>query len=105
VDVFVAGIDELARAQLARRVTLRLGEHEEVVLPVASQEDIVLQKLRWYRLGGETSERQWGDVLGVLRARSGDLDLAYLRAQAAGAGLEDLLDRALDEAERRGEPG
>jgi hypothetical protein len=35
--------------------------------PVASPEDIVLAKLEWYRAGGEVSERQWGDVLGVLK--------------------------------------
>ena len=34
--------------------------------PIASAEDTVLSKLEWFRLGGETSERQWWDVVGVL---------------------------------------
>lgn len=29
----------------------------------------MIAKLEWYRLGGEDSERQWGDILGVLVAR------------------------------------
>jgi hypothetical protein len=35
-----------------------------VVLPIHPPEDILLQKLRWFRLGGEVSDRQWRDVLG-----------------------------------------
>lgn len=33
----------------------------------ASPEDTLLHKLVWYKLGNEISDRQWGDILGVLR--------------------------------------
>jgi hypothetical protein len=62
--------------------------------PVASPEDTVLAKLEWFRLGGETSERQWWDIIGVLRVTSG-IDRGYLRAWAQSLGVADLLERAL----------
>ena len=34
---------------------------------VASPEDVIAQKLYWYRLGDEISERQWNDAIGVLK--------------------------------------
>ena len=65
---------------------------------VATAEDVVLHKLEWYRLGGEVSERQWTDVVGVLSVQTDALDLAYMRRWAAALGVEDLLTRALAEA-------
>jgi hypothetical protein len=62
-------------------------------------EDTILAKLEWFRRGGETSQRQWGDVLGVLRASEAVLDQAYLRLGAGELGVEDLLERAIQEAE------
>ena len=61
---------------------------------------MVLAKLEWYRRGGEVSERQWTDVMGVLRATGSALELPYLQQGAVELGVADLLDRALDEAER-----
>ncbi len=96
VDVFVAGSDELARQELVRRVPAQI---EGADLFVASAEDIVVQKLRWYRKGGEVSERQWSDVLGVLRVARGRLDLEYVREWAERAGVSDLLHRAIARSE------
>jgi hypothetical protein len=62
--------------------------------PVSSPEDTILAKLEWFRSGNEVSERQWSDVVGVLRARLNDLDIAYLERWAAALGVVDLLDRA-----------
>jgi hypothetical protein len=55
----------------------------------------VVAKLEWYRLGGEDSERQWGDILGVLRLNAGKLDLELLHSSAAELGVADLLVKAL----------
>jgi hypothetical protein len=63
-----------------------------------SPEDLILGKLDWYRQGGEISERQWNDVLGVLRVQQDNLDLAYLRRWAVELGLPELLQRALSES-------
>ena len=65
--------------------------------PVASAEDTVLAKLEWFRLGGESSERQWWDIVGVLKVTQ-QADLAYLRHWASSLGVADLLDRALADA-------
>lgn len=98
VDVFVARPREFDRAQLARRQLHLLSEEPECRAYVASAEDIVLAKLEWYRLGGEVSERQWRDVLGVLKVQGDRLDLEYMRRMAAGLGVADLVSRALEEA-------
>ena len=93
VDIFVAGGTPLDRQQLARRrrVEVRPGE----VLHVHPPEDILLQKLRWYRLGGEVSDRQWRDILGIVRVQAERLDVGYLRTYAPSIDVTDLLERAL----------
>ena len=64
---------------------------------VASPEDTVLAKLEWFRAGGESSERQWWDILGVLRVTANP-DLSYLHRWATELGVDDLLQRALVDA-------
>lgn len=41
------------------------------------------------------SDRQWGDVTGVLKVQGERLDFAYLRHWAKELGVADLLERAL----------
>lgn len=65
---------------------------------IRSAEDQILRKLSWYRAGGEVSDRQWRDVIGILRVQGGRLDLVSLRAVAGEAGLSELLERALVDA-------
>ena len=64
---------------------------------VAKAEDTLLSKLEWYRLGGEVSERQWRDVLGILKIQTGNLDMDYLRKWAKELKVSDLLKRAITE--------
>lgn len=66
---------------------------------IASAEDVILAKLEWYRLGGKVSERQWSDVLGVLKVQGDLLDREYLRKWADQLGVLDLLQQAFVEAE------
>lgn len=93
VDVFVPKGDPLGRLQLARRRYMTLDDGAR--LPLSSPEDVILQKLDWYRRGGAVAERQWRDIAGVLLVSGPQLDLAYLRETAAEAGIGDLLERAL----------
>jgi hypothetical protein len=63
-----------------------------------SPEDIILHKLMWYQMGGRVSERQWLDVLGVLKVQGIDLDAGYLHEWAAKLGVAALLAQAWSEA-------
>jgi hypothetical protein len=65
---------------------------------VKTPEDTILRKLLWYEGGGAVSDRQWRDVLGVLRVSGAMLDDRYLDDWAARLGVDALLGRARAEA-------
>ena len=100
VDVFVLGTRAYDHEAFRRMVREALDEQDESVRSffVCSAEDTVLSKLEWYRQGGEVSERQWTDVLGVLKVQREALDPDYLRRWAAELGVSDLLTRAIHDA-------
>lgn len=93
VDVFIAGGTPLDDQQLVRRqrVEVRPGQFIYIHPP----EDILLQKLRWFAKGGGVSDRQWRDILGIIRTQGERLDLAYLAANAPAIEVEVVLERAL----------
>lgn len=95
VDVFVSTGRAFDREAISRTRAEVIGEGEAArAFAVASAEDTVLLKLEWYRKGGEVSERQWADVLGILRILRARLDETYLDRWAASLGVTDLLERA-----------
>lgn len=98
VDVFLPRNRAFDASQLARRRVEVVERNPDVEMYVASPEDNVLAKLEWYRMGGDVSNRQWEDVLGILKVRADDIDKQYLRHWAARLGLSDLLLRAFDDA-------
>ena len=95
VDLFVAGGTPLDAQQLARRRTVELPGGR--TMQIHPPEDILLQKLRWYRQGGNVSDRQWRDILAIVRVQGPKLDRDYLRANAPVLGVSDLLTKALAE--------
>jgi hypothetical protein len=95
VDVFIPNPGPFQRSQFARAQRQTFDLEPEVSANFASAEDTILSKLKWYRMGGEVSDRQWRDVLGVLKTREGELDLDYLRKWANELNVKDLLERAL----------
>lgn len=62
---------------------------------LTTAEDIVLHKLEWYRLGNEISERQWLDVVGVLRVQAEAIDVEYLRHWGNAIDVANLVERAI----------
>jgi hypothetical protein len=97
VDVFIPKPRDFDRMQLQRSTPFVITADPERSILVTSPEDIILSKLEWYRMGDEVSDRQWRDILGVMKTKSSELDLVYLRDWARQLNVEDLLDRALKE--------
>jgi hypothetical protein len=97
VDLFVLGEGLLDRMQIARRIRITIPGVAGRIW-VTSAEDQVLRKLDWYRNTGNESERQWRDVVGILRIHSDAMQLDYLRETARELNLEALLDDATDAA-------
>lgn len=94
-DIFPLRRDAYSLRQMERRryAAARALGPEAVECAVASPEDVLLNKLRWYRLGGERSERQWQDALGILEVQGERLDRGYLAEWSAELGVADLLER------------
>lgn len=97
VDLFVCRDGDYDRGSLSRCVERSLQPGTRP-FRVATAEDTLLRKLEWYRKGGEVSDRQWQDVLGVLRLVRSGLDRDYLELWAPRLGVDDLLRRAMHEA-------
>lgn len=94
-DVFIPKGDAWSHEELSRARSERFDTTEgPLTIRFASAEDTLLHKLIWYRLGNEVSDRQWGDVLGLLKVQSGSLDLEYLEQWARLLDVWDLLGRA-----------
>lgn len=98
VDVFIPRPRPFLQAQLDRAQRQTFSLETEMSAKFASPEDTILSKLEWYRMGGEVSDRQWRDILGILKTRTGELDVEYLRKWAADLRVSDLLERALKES-------
>jgi len=99
IDVFIPAPGPLGAGQLDRRQLLPVFQGVRP-LPILGPEDVVLQKLRWYELGGGVSDRQWRDIVSVLRIGAASIDQVYLTEVAAHGGLTTLLDRARADAQR-----
>ena len=98
VDIFIPRPRPFQQSQISRAQRHSFALENEISANFASAEDTILSKLEWYRMGGETSERQWRDVLGILKTRAGELDIEYLKKWAVNLGVNDLLERALKES-------
>ena len=102
-DVFIPRGDPWSHEELSRARAEPFDTPDgQVTIRFASAEDTLLHKLVWFRLGNEISDRQWGDILGVLRVQSGALDLAYLEHWARSLNVLDLLGRARQQEQEQG---
>ncbi|MBK8998753.1 MAG: hypothetical protein IPM35_23775 [Myxococcales bacterium] len=97
-DVFVFKRDPWMTSEMNRaRVETLDSEGGPLTVRFASPEDTLLHKLVWYRLGNEISERQWGDVRGIVEIQGERLDRGYLATWSGPLGVADLLERALSD--------
>ncbi len=100
VDVFVPPEGGLHASKWGRARREVLDPESAQTVAVTSAEDILLQKLDWYRSGGCASETQWRDVTSLLRIQGAHLDDEYLNHWASEMELPELLARARDEAQQ-----
>ena len=98
IDVFIPKQRPFDKSVRQRVVQAAAFEGDDRTYQIASVEDTVLSKLEWYKAGGEMSERQWRDVIGIMQVQLHLLDQAYLDKWAANLGVSDLLQRAWTEA-------
>lgn len=98
VDLFIMGGSPIDAEQMNRRQRVQVSTEPDRWLYVHTPEDILLQKLRLYRMGNEVSDRQRRDILGIILVQGNRLDQPYLSHSAEALGVSELLQRALSEA-------
>ena len=94
-DLFPARAFALGLEQLDRAILVPAAGLSDTPVPFVTPEDILLAKLSWFHAGGEVSEVQWRDIVGVVRACGPALDRKYLESGAARLGVTALLHKAL----------
>jgi len=100
VDVFVQKKDLYHKSAIARRRKDRLVEEDQdSAFYFSTPEDVILSKLQWYEMGDRVSERQWLDILGVIKVQSESLDKPYLVKWSSTLDCFDLLKQAFSDAE------
>lgn len=93
-DLYIMRTSDFATSQMTRRRLLDVQGMP--AFWVISPEDLVLQKLAWGR--GSQSQKQWRDVLGILKLQAENLDYEYFAQWADNLGLTDFLSQAFSEA-------
>ena len=95
IDVFVPPATSYAESRMARAQPAAFEETPQARrFYVASAKDMILTKLAWYAAGNCTSDRQWGDILGMLQIQRDRLDRPYLQQWAPVLGVADFLQEA-----------
>lgn len=95
VDMFILKDEPFSHSEFQRKQPRIIRPGTMLVLPTA--EDIILQKLTWYKLG-YGSEKQWRDILGVMKLQGEKLDLTYLSHWAENLGVLESLKRGLTQS-------
>jgi hypothetical protein len=99
VDIFIIGDRLYDKSAFQRKRKDTLDEEQEAdEFYLASPEDVILNKLEWFRMGGESSERQWHDVVGIMKVQGDLMDKKYLHYWALELKIIDLLERAFSDA-------
>ncbi len=100
IDIFVYKNNAYQKKAIERGVEDTLVENDQSSkFRFASPEDIIINKLNWYQMGGKVSERQWLDVIGVIKIQGISLDKKYLKNWAIKLDLTELLKKAFIDAE------
>jgi hypothetical protein len=98
IDVFIHENEPYQNEALQRKRKDTLEDNGKIQFYFSSPEDIIIHKLQWYKMGGLVSERQWLDVIGVIKVQGDLLDKKYLAGWSRKLGLSSLLKDAFVEA-------
>ncbi len=98
IDFFPLRNRNFSQQEFSRRQPRLLLKGSTMPAFVATAEDTILSKLEWFRAGGEVSENQWKDVVGILKVQAGNLDLPYLKHWSRELRVDDLFEKASIEA-------
>jgi len=99
IDVFIHENEPYQNEALQRKRKDTLEDNGKVEFYFSSPEDIIIHKLQWYKMGGLVSERQWLDVIGVIKVQGDLLDKKYLAGWSRKLGLSSLLKDAFEAAD------
>ena len=99
IDIFVSKATAFDCQVFQRAAKVMLGQTKDEIFSFVSPEDIILLKLMWYEQGQRVSEKQWNDILGVLRTQKQQLDLDYLKSWAVSFEIQELLEKATQQSE------
>jgi hypothetical protein len=97
VDFFLLRRGGYVEEEFSRRVLKQIDPRTNFAAYVQTAEDALLSKLAWYRQGGEVSQNQWRDAIGIMKVQAGRLDAGYLQKWAEELGISDLWLRARQE--------
>lgn len=99
IDVFIFRDEPYQNEVLQRKKMDTIQEGDaSAEFYFSSAEDIILNKLQWYETGGRVSERQWLDIIGVLKIQGSLLDMNYLKQWAKRLHLAELLEKAFQDS-------
>ena len=96
-DIYVAQRSGLDVSAVSRRRRLKADRPTGSEAWFLAPEDVILYKLRYYRLGGEVSQKHPIDIAKILAAMGAELDVAYIERWAVEIGVADLWQALWDE--------
>lgn len=99
IDFFISKTTEYQQSIFERISRKKLVDKDDVIeVFICAPEDVILTKLTWYIARGGTSEKQWNDILGVLKIQKNTLDMNYLLNWAEKLSVKSELEKALTDA-------
>lgn len=99
IDFFISKTTEYQQSIFERITRKKLVDKDDVIeVFICAPEDVILTKLIWYIERGGASEKQWNDILGVLKIQKNTLDMDYLLHWAEKLAVKSELDNALSDA-------
>lgn len=100
IDVFILKNQPYQQKAFERKILEKLEDDPNAMrVYLCSPEDIILNKLDWYKTSGKTLEQQWRDILGVIKVQANNLDKNYLKFWARELGIYDLLEKSFEECD------